>query len=118
VAVDQAELARLDELDVDQLYVLLAQADPANAEVMFSAEEAREDGRRTFQRLREPLHQRICVEWRYCEKQKTGRFADGLTLTAAVADLIVTVVGGLPAGTVATLTVKFGLNRLCACPDA
>ncbi len=115
--VDHAELEELHEKDIDELYILLAQADPDNAEIMFSAEEARETGRATYARLSGRLHERICVEWRYCEKRKTGAFSDGLTLTAAVADVIVTVVGGIPAGTVATLAVKLGLSRLCACSD-
>ena len=117
MAVDHAELAELSSKDVDELYVLLAQSDPANSEVLFSAEEARENGRRTFERLCGPLRARVCVDWRYCEKRATGAFGDRLTLTAAVADLIVTVVGGIPAGTVATLAVKLGLAELCGCAD-
>jgi hypothetical protein len=113
------ELSELLELDEDQLYAELARSDPANVDVMFSPAEARDTGRRTFERLREPLRQRVCVEWDYCTKKKSSDFSDTLTLTAAVADIIVTVLGGIPAGTVAVLLVKKGLFRLCACgPEA
>jgi hypothetical protein len=109
------ELSELLELDEDQLYAELARSDPANVDVMFSPAEARATGRRTFERLREPLRQRVCVEWDYCTKKKSSEFSDTLTLTAAVADIIVAVVGGVPAGTVAALLVKKGLSRMCAC---
>jgi hypothetical protein len=109
------ELRELLLLDEDQLYIALARSDPANADVMFSPGEARETGRRTFDRLEEPLRHRICDEWNYCAKKKSSNFGDTLTLTAAVADVIVTVLGGIPAGTVATLLVKKGLSKLCQC---
>ena len=114
---DRAELKPLLEKDLDELYILLAQSDPANADTFFSADEAREQGRRTFERLSGPLRRRICVDWGYCDKSTTGQFSDVLTLTAAVADVIVTVVGGIPAGTVATIAVKIGLRRFCKCKE-
>jgi hypothetical protein len=117
VSLDHAELGTLLVKDVDELYVLLAQSDPANADTMFSADEARKQGRRTFERMWGPLRQRICIEWRYCEKKAAGLFADTLTLTAAIADIIVTIVGGIPAGTVAALVVKLGVHRLCECKE-
>ena len=113
------ELSELLQLDEDELYDELARSDPMNVDVMFSPAEARDTGRRTFERLREPLRQRVCVEWDYCAKKGATEFSDTLTLTAAVADIIVTVLGGIPAGTVAVLLVKKGLSRLCACgPEA
>jgi hypothetical protein len=118
VPVDTNELRTLLQKDVDELYVLLAQSDPASAETFFSAEEAREHGRRIFQRLSGALRQRICTDWHYCDKQAGGVFTDTLTLTAGVADIIVTSVGGIPAGTVATLAVKLGLGRFCGCKEA
>jgi hypothetical protein len=96
------ELRTLLQKDVDELYVLLAQSDPAHQETMFSAEEARAEGRRIMERLSGSLHRRVCTEWRYCEKRDAALFSDSLTLTAGVADIIITVVGGIPAGTVAT----------------
>jgi hypothetical protein len=115
VPTREDELSELLLLDEDQLYIALARSDPANADVMFSPVEARETGRRTFDRLQEPLRQRICDEWNYCAKRKSSDFGDTLTLAAAVADVIVTVLGGIPAGTVATLLVKKGLSSLCGC---
>lgn len=116
MATDLADLKRLASLDEEQLYAALARDDPANADMMFSPDEARETGRHTFERLQEPLRQRLCVEWDYCARRQSSDFGDTLTLTAAVADMLVTVLGGIPPGTVATLVVKNGLSRLCDCP--
>jgi len=116
MATDRADLKRLASLDEEQLYVTLARNDPANADVMFSPDEARETGRRTFERLQEPMRQRLCVEWDYCARRQSSDFGDAISLTAAVADMLVTVLGGIPAGTVATLVVKKGLSQLCDCP--
>ncbi|MFF5367892.1 hypothetical protein [Streptomyces sp. NPDC013187] len=115
---ERAELTRLLDKDVDELLVLLALSDPDHAETMFSAEEARNEGRRRFQQLTPLLHQRICTEWRYCEKKANGAFNDNIEVAVAVADLITTVVGGLPVSVVTALIVKRGLNRLCGCAGA
>lgn len=40
--VDRVDVEALLQKDVDELYIMLAQQDPAHVETMFSAEEARE----------------------------------------------------------------------------
>lgn len=115
MSIDHEELKALLDQETDQLYVLLAQLDPANAWTMFSPDEAREEGRRSFERLLQPIYQRICVEWQFCEKIATLRFTDDIDLAAAVADVLAVAVGGLPLGVVTALTVKRGLRHLCGC---
>lgn len=117
MAADPAELESLLNKDVDALYVLLAQQHPAHVETMFSADEAREEGRRAFERLSGPLHRKLCVEWRFCDKRNNDQLSDRVSLAAGVADVIVTVLGGIPAGTVAAILVKQGLSKFCACKE-
>lgn len=111
----EAELEELAKKDVDELYILLAQSDPLSADELFSASEARDYGRRKFDGLTDSLRQRVCVEWNFCEKHATDSFADTITLTAALADIVISIVGGPPAGTIATLLVKKGLTRFYQC---
>jgi len=73
VPSDRDELKELLEKDIDELYVLLAQSDPAHADTLFSADEARHEGRRTFQRLSGPLRQRICIDWHYWASRSAAR---------------------------------------------
>jgi hypothetical protein len=113
--VDRAELESLLQRDEDELYVLLTQSNPEFADTFFSADEARERGRLTFQQLSGPVHRRVCTEWRYCERRGSPELADTVTLAAAVSDVIATVVGGLPVGTIAAILVKKGVDRFCAC---
>ena len=115
VSPDRAELEKLLDKDVDELLVLLAQSDPENAETMFSSDEARDAGRHRFDRLSAPLRRRICDEWHYCEKKAQGNLSDNVDLAVAVADVITTVVGGLPVSLITALVIKRGLNQLCGC---
>ena len=112
---DRAELEKLLGKDIDELLVLLAQSDPEHAETMFSSDEARDAGRRRFEQLSAPLRRRICDEWRYCEKKANGDLTDHVEIAVTVADLITTVVGGLPVALVTALVMKRGLNQLCGC---
>ena len=115
---DRAELESLLQRDEDELFILLTQSNPEFADTFFSADAAREQGRLTFQQLSGPMHRRVCMEWGYCARRGSVELADSVSLAAAVADVIATVVGGLPVGTIATLLVKKGLDRFCACSAA
>jgi hypothetical protein len=113
---ERRELERLLAADEDELYVLLAQTDPATGGALFAPGEARRVGRLRFDQLLEPVRQRICVEWDYCARRHDPELSDAVTLAAAVMDVISTVVGGIPAATVAALVIKRGLSSVCACP--
>jgi hypothetical protein len=113
--LERRQLQRLLSKDEDELLILLAQTDPANSGVMFSAAEAREEGLATYERLLGPIRRRICDEWDYCSRRDDAHLSDSVTLAAAVADLVSTVIGGIPAATVAALVVKRGLSALCGC---
>ena len=115
MAINTEEMRQMLERDEDEIFALLGQADASYEHALFSSTEAIARGRQAFARLSQALYQKICVEWNYCGRQHDSEFTDNLSLGTAIANLIVTVVGGLPAVTVAALLVKKGLGKFCEC---
>jgi hypothetical protein len=106
----------------DDLYALLAPpAKMARLPTTKSAiarlrrERARK-GKKRFERIREALFKKACVDWDYCSR--IGTFENSLVLASAVASVIPSIVGVLPATTVAAIVVKMGLGRFCGCRAA
>lgn len=73
-----------------------------------------------WQKIAGPLHQRLCVEWDYCQVRKTARFENDLDLAVAVLTALTTHVLALPIATdfplIAALVLKRGLGTFCNCP--
>ena len=101
--------------ELDELYVLVAQSEPAFSDRMFSPEEARTKGEAHVNSLLDPLRRKICKEWNYCNRRHDPNLADTVTLVATVSDLILSVVGGIPATMIAVVMAKKGLNTFCEC---
>lgn len=112
---ERREIEGLLGRELDELYMLVAQTDPSYGDVVFAPGEALERGKRSISRLTEPLYQKICEEWRYCDRRHDPDLSDSVTVVVAVSDLIITLVGGIPAATIAVLLVKKGLTALCEC---
>ena len=73
-----------------------------------------------WQKIVGPLHQRLCVEWDYCQVRKTARFENDLDLAVAVLGALTTQVLALSIAAdlplIAAMVVKRGLDVLCRCP--
>jgi hypothetical protein len=73
-----------------------------------------------WQKIAGPLHQRLCVEWNYCQVRKTLRFENDFDLGVAVLTALTTHVLALPIAAdfplIAALILKRGLDGFCSCP--
>lgn len=73
-----------------------------------------------WQKLAGPLHQRLCVEWDYCQVRKTARFENDMDLAVAVLGALTTQVLSLSIAAdlplIAAMVVKRGLDAFCHCP--
>ena len=107
--VSQQELQRNLNRSLDDLMDELALYDPTT----------RSPGD-VWQKLRDPIHQRLCVEWGYCTVRADARWADDLGLAVAVAGILTERVLNLPfpvdMALISTIVVKRGLDLFCGCP--
>ncbi len=73
-----------------------------------------------WQKIAGPLHQRLCVEWDYCQIRKTARFENDIDLAVAVLTTLTTQALALPIAAdiplIAALVLKRGLDTFCSCP--
>ncbi|MCA9942626.1 MAG: hypothetical protein KC449_04060 [Anaerolineales bacterium] len=73
----------------------------------------------TWQKIAEPLRQRICTEWKWCKVRQDARFENDYDLLVAVASVLTSRVLHLPLDVdlvlVATILVKRGLDSFCGC---
>ncbi len=69
--------------------------------------------------IADPVRQRLCVEWRWCELRQDARWDDKVTLLLAVAGALSQPLLKLPFPAdltlIAVIAVKMGLDRLCSC---
>jgi hypothetical protein len=106
------QVASLVGLDEDALLVRLAD------EVVLGVGPLDPDRKRMIARAwvdaqRERLRSAICANPRIRQLHETAS-EDILELAAAVADLVASITGNLPAATLAVLLVRTGLGGLCA----
>lgn len=116
--ISEEERQRIENLlskEIVELYMLIAQTDPAYSDVFFTPREAYTKGQESMNRLSKQLYQKICVEWNYCHRRHDTDLSDNMLLVAGVSDLILGIVGEIPATIIAVLIIKKGLNRFCKC---
>jgi hypothetical protein len=67
-----------------------------------------------------PIRRVICEEWRWCDKRQDNRYDDRLNLAIAVLAILTERLPQMPLNAepvlITAIAVKFGLDRLCACP--
>jgi hypothetical protein len=72
-----------------------------------------------WQKIADPVRQRLCVEWRWCELRQDARWDDKVTLALAVASALSQPVLHLPfpadLALIAVIAVKIGLDQFCGC---
>ena len=66
-----------------------------------------------------PVHQRLCVEWNYCQVRQDARWGDELDLAVVVLGVLTERTLNLPFAADVTLitaiVVKRGLDAFCGC---
>ena len=78
------------------------------------------EGKRVFKLAERRIYKKVCVEWKCCERIKSDRFKDELTLVAAIADVTKNVLVRdmpIPSTVVACILIKQGLSRFCKCQE-
>lgn len=72
-----------------------------------------------WEKISEPLRQRICVEWDYCHVRQDARWADELELAIILLGVLSERALNLPfpvdLATVTAILVKRGLDAFCKC---
>jgi hypothetical protein len=112
---DQTKISQLLRLSEDQLLSLLPAYAPEYENTVFSPPGQLEAGREVFGKLKAALHQRVCVEWKYCEKGNSDKLQDPVVLVASVADVVATSLTGIPPFVISALLLKIGLRTFCQC---
>lgn len=115
MATPNNNVTRLLNQDLDRLFIELAQGAEENEGVLFSEPQAREAGKRIFERIRGRLSEEICVKWEFCRKRDDPRLADTVTLVTTIGDIVAAALIGIPPFVVATLLVKMGIGKFCKC---
>jgi hypothetical protein len=73
-----------------------------------------------WNKVAEPVRQRLCVEWGWCNRRQDARWEDDLDLAVAVLGVLSARVLHLPIpadlALIATIVVKRGLDAFCGCP--
>ncbi|MFY9622415.1 MAG: hypothetical protein WAM70_16540 [Pyrinomonadaceae bacterium] len=87
--------------------------EPGLAQAVEDAAEAR------VMRYSDPIRQRLCIEWDYCEKRSAFR-GEGFQLTLAVADALLAFVTliPIPVTSLSVYLVRRGvLDKICQCQE-
>lgn len=112
---ERADIEYYEVLELDDLLGLVGRASDPIPGVQYLPEKAKAEGTAWLAGVREPVRRKICSEWGYCRRRSDPRFGDRATLIVAVADLLVGILGGVPAIMAATLLVRMSLDDLCGC---
>jgi hypothetical protein len=64
------------------------------------------------------LRERVCAEWKWCDKRQDARFDDPVNIAALLASMLApdALRWQVPAALVAVILVKRGLDAFCNCP--
>ncbi len=71
-----------------------------------------------WRRLESALHQRVCVEWNWCDQRQDARFDDPTNIALALASIVLpdATRWQIPAALIAVIPIKRGLDAFCNCP--
>lgn len=113
---DRAELQRLHDLPLDDLYgELFVQSDAGSGFLGTPGMKVRK-GRELYERAVHTVRRVVCDEWKACEKlDSVGD--DAIALIAAIAAVISPALPQLPGVVVAAIVVKIGVKVFCATSD-
>jgi hypothetical protein len=108
---ERDEIDKLLYLDEDDLYTILG----AQEEAYFMPEGQREAGQKIFNKLHGALKEKLCTDWKACEKMKSEQFKDGTSLAVAIGDVISAAAMHMPPFVIAALIIKIGVRHFCDC---
>jgi hypothetical protein len=103
------------DLDIDQLYSVLASEMPGYQGEMFSPQDQTKLGERIFHDLKERIYHTICIEYRFCERINDEHLKDSIALVAVLSEWLISRYTGFPVVTLATILVKIGIAEFCRC---
>lgn len=73
-----------------------------------------------WQKVADPVRQRICTDWNWCEVRQDSRFENDYDLLAAVLAKLTVTALDIPFDVdyflIAAILVKRGLDNFCGCP--
>lgn len=96
----------------DMLYAELA---PPQRDLFTDLQVAAKAGQQEFERHRQKLYQRICVQEDICTKLGNPELSDKINLIIAIGDIVAASAIGIPPFIVATLIVRMGVRKFCQC---
>jgi hypothetical protein len=117
-AAQRQDIETFLALDLEGLFAILDLVRSSSEHVLYAPGPEAKRGEATFNALRNQLHRRICVEWKFCEKRHDPSLADTVNLVAGIADVIASVTIGFPPVLIATILTKKGLSSFCDCSGA
>ncbi len=103
------------QLDQDTLFMFIGRSADGGRGILFSPEAAKECGESWWSNIQKDLHDRICIDWEYCKKSNDKRLQEKYTLAVTVADIISSLLIGIPPFAVVSLIMKMGLDKFCDC---
>jgi hypothetical protein len=109
------EISDYMQLDIDALYGLIPPFLPEYSGTLFSNEGQEGAGKKAFEARLPRFKEKLCTEWKLCEKMKDPNFEDGVKLAVIIGDVIAATTGGIPPFLAASLLIKIGLRRVCEC---
>ena len=75
--------------------------------------------RDTWEKIKDPAYQRLCVEWDWCQVRLDARFENDVDLAMVVVGVLSVHVLDLPFGVdaslIAAIVVKRGIGLVCGC---
>lgn len=73
-------------------------------------------GRKFWESRVQDIENKLCFEWEACKKiENYEQGGDSEKLATTVAELLSTIVTGLPLATLTSIVIKRGLRNICAC---
>ncbi|MEM8610647.1 MAG: hypothetical protein AAGF93_01420 [Cyanobacteria bacterium P01_H01_bin.105] len=123
-AITQSELDEIEQfltLDEEDLYGLIPvylrdyTLERAFHSPSLDDSSETEKGKKIFQSVRDPIHEKLCQDWNLCEKIDDPNLGDQMNLVVTLADIISPMVIGLPPFLISSILIKMGLRKFCNC---
>ena len=109
------KIERYLSLDEEGLFALIPPHLTEHEHTLFAPTGQEDAGKGYFESKVGELRKAVCEDFDWPSKRSDTSFNDTVTLVAAIADAISSVVVGVPPFIIASLLVKRGLDYFCGC---
>lgn len=117
--LNEEQMDQLLSLSEDELYMRLSAQFPliVDGQVVYVAPaQAVMRGKEILKKYWNKLHQKICIEWRYCERRDQYIGESERTMLNIIMGLIAgSLGGGILAALIAAVLLNYGLDKFCGC---